>query len=257
MTEIYRAFLPLGPNGEKDMNDYRNDPGVLERCCIERVELGVNGHDHPAVGPPAQVIEIASRGQIRARTRGPRARVVAQVDPRKQTVEEHAVEPWEAGPPPGWNDAPAGEGAAGAGETQFPDLWGVGEGRKGEEVFPFLYPRDMQDIEPTEYLIEAWLPEGGIHVLYAYKDTLKSFLAADWFMSVVSGEPWKGFQAKQGLGIYIAGEGNAGLRRRFRKRVVHQERKAVRADALGALEVPDAGVGCRERREVGTAHRTS
>jgi RecA-family ATPase len=81
--------------------------------------------------------------------------------------------------------------------------------------FPFLYPEQMVEVEHDEELIESWLPEGGIHLLYAPKDCFKSFLAVDWFLCVASGRAWNGWQAKQGPAIYIAGEGNHGLRRRF------------------------------------------
>lgn len=40
MTVIRDVFLPLGPNGEKDPNDYRGDPGVLNRATMKH-----NGKD--------------------------------------------------------------------------------------------------------------------------------------------------------------------------------------------------------------------
>lgn len=99
--------------------------------------------------------------------------------------------------------------------------------RKGR--FPFLYPAQMGEIDHDEELIESWLPEGGIHLLYAPKDCFKSFLAVDWFLSVAAGKAWNGFQAKQGPAIYIAGEGNRGLHRRFRAWCIRQQ---VEFDAL-------------------------
>ena len=37
----------------------------------------------------------------------------------------------------------------------------------------------------------------------------------DWFLSIASGINWKGFDVEKGAAIYVAGEGNLGLRRRM------------------------------------------
>lgn len=87
--------------------------------------------------------------------------------------------------------------------------------------FPFLYPEQMGELESDAELVESWLPEGGIHLLYAPKDCFKSFLAVDWFLCVATGRPWHGFEVQQGPCVYIAGEGNRGLRRRFRAWCIH------------------------------------
>jgi RecA-family ATPase len=92
----------------------------------------------------------------------------------------------------------------------------VAVGAKQDARFPFIYPADMAAAEADTFLIDDWLPEGGIHLLYAPKDCLKSFVAVDWAMSVAAGHAWKGFPTRQGLAVYIAGEGNRGLRRRFK-----------------------------------------
>ena len=83
-------------------------------------------------------------------------------------------------------------------------------------AFPFLYAHELDGVESDSYLIDRWVPAAGVHVMYAKKDCLKSFIAVDWFLSVASGEPWKGHDVEQGLCIYIAGEGNRGLRRRMK-----------------------------------------
>lgn len=83
-------------------------------------------------------------------------------------------------------------------------------------LFPFIYTSDIDVEEQVEFRIDAWIEEHGINVLYAPKDCYKSFLAVDWFMCVASGKPWCGFETKQGAGVYIAGEGNSGLKRRIK-----------------------------------------
>lgn len=40
-------------------------------------------------------------------------------------------------------------------------------GRERNAAFPFIYACDMGAIEQDNYLIDGWVPEGGIHVLYS------------------------------------------------------------------------------------------
>jgi hypothetical protein len=82
--------------------------------------------------------------------------------------------------------------------------------------FPLIYAADIDTHEDTDYLIDSYIEERSISLLYAPKDHLKSFVGVDWSMCVASGKPWKGFEVKPGPVVYIAGEGNTGLKRRMK-----------------------------------------
>jgi len=88
--------------------------------------------------------------------------------------------------------------------------------------FPLIYADEIDTEEHTEYVVEDWLPAESICLLYAPKDHLKSFIAVDWFMSIATGESWKGFDVEQGACVYIAGEGNRGLKQRFKAWCIHK-----------------------------------
>ena len=82
--------------------------------------------------------------------------------------------------------------------------------------FPLIYGEQIDTEEHTAFVIDDWLPTESISLLYAPKDHFKSFVALDWFMSIASGLPWNGFDVLQGACVYIAGEGNQGLKRRMK-----------------------------------------
>ena len=82
--------------------------------------------------------------------------------------------------------------------------------------YPLIYGNEIDTEEHTTFVVDDWLPAESICLLYAPKDHLKSFVAVDWFMSIATGIAWKGFDVERGACIYIAGEGNRGLKRRFK-----------------------------------------
>jgi hypothetical protein len=117
-------------------------------------------------------------------------------------------------PRQGSNKDPNDFERAGVLDSVFADAMAEAKAKE-RDAFPFCYADELADVEPEIFLIDDWLPRGGTHVLYAPKDCLKSFVAVDWFLSVVAGVPWHGFDVEQGPGVYIAGEGNIRLRKRF------------------------------------------
>jgi hypothetical protein len=87
--------------------------------------------------------------------------------------------------------------------------------------FPLIYAEQIDTDDHIGFVIDDWLPTESITLLYSPKDHLKSFVAVDWFMSIASGIGWKGFDVLRGACVYIAGEGNQGLRRRFKAWCIH------------------------------------
>lgn len=89
--------------------------------------------------------------------------------------------------------------------------------------YPLIYADQIDTEEQTTFVIDDWLPAESICLLYAPKDHLKSFVAVDWFMSISSGVGWKGFDVLRGACVYIAGEGNQGLKRRCKAWCIRNE----------------------------------
>lgn len=72
------------------------------------------------------------------------------------------------------------------------------------------------NITPPDWLIKGFLERDSFCQLFGPHSVGKSFLALDWAMSVATGHPWNGQRVNQGLVLYIAGEGQNGLKRRIK-----------------------------------------
>jgi len=102
------------------------------------------------------------------------------------------------------------------GNNQSPLQITVG-GNKKRSHFKLLSFAELmsQNIEPN-WLIEDYIEQDTIGVLYGQSGSYKTFLALDWCLSIATGRSWHGHKVKQGLVVYVAGEGNHGLMKRVK-----------------------------------------
>jgi len=71
---------------------------------------------------------------------------------------------------------------------------------------------------PARWLVRSWVPESGLSMIYGDSGTGKSFLAIDLACCIATGRAWHGHKVS-GAGksvVYLAGEGNFGLRARVK-----------------------------------------
>jgi hypothetical protein len=80
--------------------------------------------------------------------------------------------------------------------------------------FELVLARDMVFADP-EFVIAGLVETESLAVIFGKPGSGKSFVAIDMAASVASGTPYHGRDVLQGPVIYIAGEGNNGLRRRL------------------------------------------
>jgi hypothetical protein len=73
----------------------------------------------------------------------------------------------------------------------------------------------LDGIRPIDWLVEGYLEQDALGMLFGPSGGGKSFVAVSLACSVATGAPWFGCQVKQGAVFYIAGEGHQGLARRF------------------------------------------
>lgn len=67
---------------------------------------------------------------------------------------------------------------------------------------------------PLRWLIKNWLPDSSVNMVYGESGAGKTFLTLDMACCIASGKPWHGHKTKAGVVVYMAGEGNYGLRQR-------------------------------------------
>ena len=76
----------------------------------------------------------------------------------------------------------------------------------------FLSIGQMLQRPPPQWLVDGFLPENGIGVLWGASGTFKSFIAVDIGLSVAYGLPWRGQKIPTAKPVlYVAGEGAYGL----------------------------------------------
>jgi hypothetical protein len=133
--------------------------------------------------------------------------------------------------------------------------------RPSAKVLPFVKSRfklltldEVGALEPPEWLIEDWLPVGGLGVLFGDPGIGKSLLALDWSLSVATGRAWLGRPVKAGPVVYIYAEGVTGMKRRVEAwKLKHGELPS----AFRALPVSVAIPDNTERREFVKAVRAT
>ena len=68
---------------------------------------------------------------------------------------------------------------------------------------------------PMEWVIKHWFPTQSVSMIYGESGVGKSFVALDMACSIAAGLQWQGIKTKQGVVVYLAGEGNYGIRQRI------------------------------------------
>lgn len=81
----------------------------------------------------------------------------------------------------------------------------------------FVMIEDFCKLPPKQaWTIRRYLEPDTLGVLYGESQSFKSFIAIDLIGHVATGRAWRGNKTKQGLCIYVAGEGGNGLAKRFK-----------------------------------------
>jgi len=73
----------------------------------------------------------------------------------------------------------------------------------------------MGEIPPPEPIVDGWLFRDSLGRIVGPSGALKTFVGIDLACSVATGRAWHGHITKQGLVIYVVGEGAAGIRQRI------------------------------------------
>lgn len=80
---------------------------------------------------------------------------------------------------------------------------------------PIVWFDDVEPAIDSLWLVKKLLPMTGLALIYGHPGCGKSFFALDLSFHIALGRDWCGLRVEQGLVIYIAAEGQAGLRNRI------------------------------------------
>ena len=106
-----------------------------------------------------------------------------------------------------------------------------GRARPRDWTTELLTPTRLAEIEPPQVLVDGWLFGNSLSRIVGPSGAMKSFVAIDIACSVATGRAWHGHAVKQGLAVYVVGEGSSGTK--------------ARIDAWSeqtGLAIPDAGL---------------
>lgn len=67
---------------------------------------------------------------------------------------------------------------------------------------------------PLQWIIKGWIPDSGVSMVYGESGSGKTFITLDMACHIASGLQWNKHKTKPGLVVYMAGEGNYGMRQR-------------------------------------------
>lgn len=115
---------------------------------------------------------------------------------------------------------------------------------------------------PLRWVIKGWLPDNGTAMVYGESGAGKTFVTLDMACCIASGRDWHGRKTKPGIVVYMAGEGNYGLRQRIASwcryngvneldnllisnKAIDIDSPAAAAQVIGAVrELTDDNVSC-------------
>jgi AAA domain/Bifunctional DNA primase/polymerase, N-terminal/Primase C terminal 1 (PriCT-1) len=67
---------------------------------------------------------------------------------------------------------------------------------------------------PLEWAVKRWVPASGTTMVFGESGAGKTFVTLDLACSIAAGRDWMGNRTKRGVVVYLAGEGNYGIRQR-------------------------------------------
>lgn len=101
---------------------------------------------------------------------------------------------------------------------------------------------EMLSWPAPDYLIENYLPVGGIMAIGAAPSAGKSFLVLDWALKIATGEPIRGRRTLQSPVIYIALEGEAGVPNRIKGAMDRMGIDDLPPERFGIVTHPKTGI---------------
>lgn len=119
------------------------------------------------------------------------------------------------------------------------------------DIYPLYDEHYLMTMPPVEWMIDDVLTKHGFSVMYGAPGTGKSFIAIDMALCMSHGLAWHGRQTRQGVVLYIAGEGVGGLGKRVKAWKLHNQ-----VEDTGLLRVLPMAVDMMDEESIDKLLRT-
>ena len=106
-------------------------------------------------------------------------------------------------------------------------------------------------MKPTPWLIQDYIPEGSMTMIYGPPGSGKTFMALDMALHIAHGLEWHGKATEQGSVMYIAGEGVGGLRKRLQAWHINKN-----IEPTAPLHIIPVAVGLLDEQEIDNLIKT-
>src|SRR5262249_54949721 len=80
--------------------------------------------------------------------------------------------------------------------------------------FALMSVKELMELPPTEWLVQGFIEQGVLAVMYGESGHGKSFVALDWALSIATGSRWNGNDVVAGSVLYVVAEGGRNIRKR-------------------------------------------
>lgn len=91
------------------------------------------------------------------------------------------------------------------------------------QLLPLEWADEISPVLSRRWIVRDLLATTALGIVFGHPSAGKSFLALDLACHVALGWPWNGLKVEQGLVVYIAAEGAAGLRNRLAAFMAHHK----------------------------------
>jgi len=94
------------------------------------------------------------------------------------------------------------------------DILALVEAKAPSEYFFSRATSFLAQPAPLEWAVKRWVPASGTTMVFGESGAGKTFVTLDMACSIAAGLDWMGNRTKRGVVVYLAGEGNYGIRQR-------------------------------------------
>lgn len=95
---------------------------------------------------------------------------------------------------------------------------------------------ELLNLPAPTWQVEGAIPAGGLVAIYGPPGVGKSFVTIDLALSIATGRDWFGRKVEQGFVVYISAEGGAGISKRVRAWLTHNDVDAKDANVAWLIE---------------------
>jgi len=94
-----------------------------------------------------------------------------------------------------------------------------------EPNYRFLTYQDILTMTPPKFLIDGFIQENSLAMIWGHSGSYKSFIALDFALCVATGKDFFGHSVNPGTVLYVAAEGSSGFKNRTTAWVEHYDKK--------------------------------